>query len=97
MLSAYVGADYLDVDQTVNGTTSLPDAFPDGDDLNVRYRIDQSNTDKWSGLVGMTFRPEKRHRRHSGSGIRRRQPPLYGVRLLPILELVGPTIGRRGD
>ena len=55
MLSAYVGADYLDVDQTVNGTTSLSDAFPDGDDLNVRYRIDQSNTDKWSGLVGMTF------------------------------------------
>jgi hypothetical protein len=55
LLSAYVGADYLNVDQTVNGTTRLPDAFPDGDDLNVRYRIDQDNTDKWSGLVGMTF------------------------------------------
>lgn len=55
LLSAYVGADYLDVDQTVNGTTGLPGAFPDGEDLNVRYRIDQSNTDKWSGLVGMTF------------------------------------------
>ena len=55
LLSAYVGADYLDVDQTVNGTTGLTGAFPDGDDLNVRYRIDQNNTDKWSGLVGMTF------------------------------------------
>ena len=55
LLSAYVGADYLDVDQIVNGTTRLPGAFPDGDDLNVRYRIDQNNTDKWSGLVGMTF------------------------------------------
>ena len=28
---------------------------PIGDDLNVRYRIDQNNPDKWSGLVGMTF------------------------------------------
>ena len=44
-----------DVDQIVNGTTRLPGAFPDGDDLNVRYRVDQNNTDKWSGLVGMTF------------------------------------------
>jgi hypothetical protein len=55
LLSVYVGADYLDVDQTVNGTTRLPGAFPDGDDLNVRYRVDQNNTDKWSGLLGMTF------------------------------------------
>ena len=55
LLSAYVGADYLDVDQIVNGTTRLPGAFPDGEDLNVRYRVDQNNTDKWSGLVGMTF------------------------------------------
>lgn len=23
--------------------------------LNVRYRVDQNNTDKWSGVVGMTF------------------------------------------
>ena len=37
LLSAYVGADYLDVDQIVNGTTGLPDAFPDDDDLNVSF------------------------------------------------------------
>ena len=55
LLSAYLGADYLDVDQTVNGTTSLANAFPDGDDLNVRYRVDQENTDKWAGVIGMTF------------------------------------------
>jgi hypothetical protein len=55
LLSVYTGADYLDVDQTVNGTTKLPDAFPDGDDLNVRYRVDQNNADKWSAVLGMTF------------------------------------------
>ena len=37
------------------GTTMLSDAFPDGDSLDVRYRVDQSNIDKWSGTFGMSF------------------------------------------
>lgn len=55
LLSVHVGIDYLDVDQIVNGTTMLDEAFPDGDSLNVRYRVDQSNIDKWSGTLGMSF------------------------------------------
>ena len=55
LLSAYLGVDYLNVSQTVNGVTEVPNAFPDGDDLNVRYRIDQDNVDKLAGVIGMSF------------------------------------------
>jgi hypothetical protein len=37
----------------VNGVSTLRDAFPDGDDLNVRYDIQLNNTDKFAGILGL--------------------------------------------
>lgn len=53
LVSPYFGASYLYVNSTVEGVTRLSDAFPDGDDLYVRYRIDQQNADRWSGVLGL--------------------------------------------
>ena len=55
LISSYLAVDYLEVDQVVNGVTELRNVFPDGGDLKVRYRIDQSNEDNWSTGLGMTF------------------------------------------
>ena len=43
MLSPFFGINYLDIDTRVQGTTSLDDAFPDGDIINVRYDIQLDN------------------------------------------------------
>lgn len=43
LLSPYFGAAYLDLDETVTGVATAPGAFPDGDQLNVRYRINLKN------------------------------------------------------
>ena len=46
---------YLDIDTRVRGVATLPDAFPNGDDLNVRYDVQVDNTDKYSGIAGLSF------------------------------------------
>jgi len=55
IISPYFGASYLDIDSEVEGVTSLKDAFPNGDDLFVRYRVQQSNIDKISAVVGLNL------------------------------------------
>ena len=55
IIAPYVGVSYLDLDQEVEGTTRLRDAFPDGDDLELRYTARISNEDKFSGVVGFNL------------------------------------------
>lgn len=55
IISPFVGVTYLDIDQVVEGTTRLRDAFPDGDDLEVRYKAKISNEDKWAVVVGLNI------------------------------------------
>jgi len=54
MLSPFFGVNYLDIDTRVQGTTSLKDAFPDGDSINVRYDIQLDNEDKNTVILGLT-------------------------------------------
>ncbi len=54
-LTPYVGINYIDIDTRVQGVATLRDAFPDGDELNVRYDIKLDNTDKYSGIAGLSF------------------------------------------
>ena len=54
MLSPFFGVNYLDIDTRVQGTTSLDDAFPDGDSINVRYDIQLDNEDKNTAILGLT-------------------------------------------
>jgi hypothetical protein len=55
IVSPFVGVSYLDINQVVEGTTRLPDAFPDGEELAVRYKARISNKDKWSGVIGLNL------------------------------------------
>ncbi len=55
IVSPFVGVSYLDINQVVEGTTRLRGAFPDGDDLAVRYKARISNEDKWSGIIGLNL------------------------------------------
>ena len=54
-LVPYFGVNYLDIDTRVQGVATLMDAFPNGDDFNVRYDIKLDNTDKYSGIAGLGF------------------------------------------
>jgi len=54
-LTPFFGVSYMDIDTRVNGVSTLRDAFPDGDDLNVRYDIQLDNTDKYAGIVGLSI------------------------------------------
>ena len=53
LLTPYFGISYLELDTRVQGVATLGDAFPDGDDLNVRYDIQLNNVDKYSGVLGL--------------------------------------------
>ncbi len=53
LLTPFIGINYLDIDTRVQGVSTLKDAFPDGDDLNVRYDVQLDNTDKYSGILGL--------------------------------------------
>jgi hypothetical protein len=53
LLTPFFGINYLDINTRVQGTSMLKNAFPDGDDLNVRYDIQLDNTDKYSGILGL--------------------------------------------
>lgn len=54
-LTPYFGVNYLDIDTRVRGVATLPDAFPNGDGLNVRYDVQVDNADKYSGIAGLSF------------------------------------------
>jgi hypothetical protein len=49
-LGLYVGASYLDSDLTAHGSLPIPET-----DVTIDYTIDQSNEDKWAGIVGANW------------------------------------------
>jgi len=49
-LGLYVGASYLDSDLTAHGSLAVPET-----DVTIDYTVDQSNTDKWNGVVGANW------------------------------------------
>jgi hypothetical protein len=49
----YAGVNYFRLDTEVRGSASLPDAFPDGDALSVRYDARVVNTDDHSVTLGL--------------------------------------------
>jgi len=51
----YIGLNYFNLDQTVEGVTRLNDAFPNGDSLEVRYKARVENIDKWAAAVGLNL------------------------------------------
>lgn len=53
VFAPYIGVSYLDYDEEIEGVTGLPNAFPDGDSLEVRYRAQSTNVDKFSGVIGL--------------------------------------------
>ena len=54
-MSPCIGLSYLDLNQEVEGSTRPRDAFPDGDDLDLRYRACISNTGKFSGMISFNL------------------------------------------
>lgn len=55
ILAPYIGVNYLDLDQIVEGVTRLNDAFPNGDSLEVRYKAQIENIDKVALVLGVNF------------------------------------------
>jgi hypothetical protein len=49
-LGLFVGASYLDSDLTAHGSLAVPET-----DVTIDYTVDQSNTDKWNGVVGANW------------------------------------------
>jgi hypothetical protein len=49
-LALYAGASYLDSDLTAHGSLAIPET-----DVTIDYTIDQSNKDKWAGVVGANW------------------------------------------
>ena len=49
-LGLYVGASYLDSNLTAHGSLAIPET-----DVTIDYTVDQSNTDKWNGIVGANW------------------------------------------
>lgn len=49
----YVTVNWFKLDTRVQGTSALPNAFPDGDDLSVRYDAHVENVDDYSLGVGV--------------------------------------------
>jgi hypothetical protein len=49
-LGLFVGASYLDSDLTAYGSLAIPET-----DVTIDYTVDQSNTDKWNGIVGANW------------------------------------------
>ena len=54
-ITAYGGAIYTKSDDIVYGVTGSSDILPGGQRIDVRYRIRQTNRDRWAGLVGLNF------------------------------------------
>jgi hypothetical protein len=55
VIAPYFGASYMNIDTYITGVTTAPGSFPDGDKLYVRYRAQFENSDKWSGVVGLSI------------------------------------------
>jgi len=53
LFAPYIGVSFLDYDEEIRGVTRLENAFPDGDSLEVRYKANSTNVDKWSGVIGL--------------------------------------------
>jgi hypothetical protein len=49
-LGLYVGASYLNSDLTATGSLAVPET-----DVTIDYTVDQSNKDKWAGIVGANW------------------------------------------
>ena len=49
-LGLFVGASYLDSDLTAHGSLAVPET-----DVTIDYIVDQSNTDKWNGILGANW------------------------------------------
>ena len=49
-LGLFVGASYLDSDLTATGSLAVPET-----DVTIDYTVEQSNTDKWNGIVGANW------------------------------------------
>ena len=49
-LGLFVGASYLDSDLTAYGSLAVPEP-----DVTIDYTVDQSNSDKWNGVVGANW------------------------------------------
>lgn len=55
MFTPYVGANYMDLANTVEGVVSAEGVFPDGDDLSLRFRTRMDNPAKWSAILGFNL------------------------------------------
>jgi len=49
-LALYAGASYLDSDLTAYGSLAIPET-----DVTIDYTVDQSNKDKWAGVLGANW------------------------------------------
>jgi hypothetical protein len=49
-LGLFVGAGYLDSDLTAYGSIAVPET-----DVTIDYTVEQSNTDKWNGIIGANW------------------------------------------
>ncbi|HEX7853684.1 MAG TPA: outer membrane beta-barrel protein [Sphingobium sp.] len=58
--SPYFGADYFDLNTQVEGTLRVANAFPDGDDLSLRYQVQLENESKWAALAGLNVEFDER-------------------------------------
>jgi hypothetical protein len=55
-VGVYAGANYLSADVYLSGTYSLPmSGTPIGHDVDVRYKIHESPTDKWNAVIGANW------------------------------------------
>ena len=55
VLAPYIGASYLVSELTITGTETIP-----GTNIDVDYKIEQSNKDKWAGVIGANYDISKR-------------------------------------
>lgn len=54
-ITAYGGATYTKSDEYVEGTAQAPGTLPGGQTLDVRYRVHQTNRDRWAAVAGLSF------------------------------------------
>lgn len=54
-ITAYGGASYMKSDDIIDGVAQAPGTLPGGETLDVRYRVRQTNRDRWAAMVGLSF------------------------------------------
>jgi len=57
LIEAFIGGMYLDAASTITNTITLPlsEIDPSLDDVDIDYKIDESNKDRWNYIVGGQF------------------------------------------